>query len=773
MSSVGIDFGGNSAVIAVAKKGGVEVIVNEASNRETRIVVGFGETERFIGEQGYVQLKSNFKNTVVYPNRFLGVRVDAPFFQDEKKWLYSPVSTTPDNRLTFDVNYKGEPRQFTPEQITAMMFQTLKQNIRNNDIPHSDVVISVPSYYTEQERKALLDAAKIAQVNVVRLLNESTAVTLGYGIFRKAELTTTARNVLFIDFGHCKTSAFVSSFTNQKAKILNQIHERSLGVRDIDWKLLEFYGKICADQYDSNPIKKEKPRLRMIDAIEKQRKILSANNEAAINVDYIVEDNDLAHVLTREKLEEIIAPVVERFRVLLETLKSQITVPLHSIELVGGGTRIPIIQRIIQEVFSMEVSRTLNASECIARGCAIQAAMLNPLFKVAPYDVEEANYYPIRCSWLFKGEQDNMEVESDAKNNPEKQTSILFAAGCSVPNIKSVTFHRDEKIDFKLFYDPVPAGADALLANYIILPAHPKEKEFGIKLRVQLNRDGIVEFDSAQLNEEYEDAPAAPTGDKMNEEPKAGENKEAPKAKKTRTTKLNVELSQINSLPTKRVDQFLDEEYKMASQDTLIRETYEKKNDLESYIYEMRNKLGEKFSAYATSEAKTTLLGLLEQAESWLYSEGFKTTKEVYAQKLAELKKLGDPISSRFREYEYIPEVSAEFLQNLATYDSVASSTDAQFEHITAEEKKTVADAVREHRDYLAKISEAFSRANRTENSSVSSQDILNKHKAFVDKHYPIINKPKPKPQATKPETTQEAPKQEAPKPEQKMEEEK
>jgi len=772
MSSVGIDFGGNSAVIAVAKKGGVEVIVNEASNRETRIVVGFGETERFIGEQGYVQLKSNFKNTVVYPNRFLGVRVDAPFYQDEKKWLYNPVSTTPDNRLTFDVNYKGEPRQFTPEQITAMMFQTLKQNIRNNDIPHSDVVISVPSYYTEQERKSLLDAAKIAQVNVVRLLNESTAVTLGYGIFRKAELTTTARNVLFIDFGHCKTSAFVSSFTNQKAKILNQIHERSLGVRDIDWKLLEFYGKICADQYDSNPIKKEKPRLRMIDAIEKQRKILSANNEAAINVDYIVEDNDLAHVLTRDKLEEIIAPVVERFRALLETLKSQITVPLHSIEIVGGGTRIPIIQRAIQEVFSMEVSRTLNASECIARGCAIQAAMLNPLFKVAPYDVEEANYYPIRCAWLFKGEKDNMEVESDAKNNPEKQTSILFAAGCSIPNIKSVTFHRDEKIDFKLFYDPVPAGADALLANYVVQPGHPKEKEFGIKLRVQLNRDGIVEFDSAQLNEEYEDAPAAPAGDKMNEEPKAGENKEAPKAKKTRTTKLNVESTEINSLPTKKVEQFLDEEYKMAAQDRLIRETYEKKNDLESYIYEMRNKLGEKFSAYATSETKTSLLALLEQAESWLYSEGFKTTKEVYAQKLAELKKIGDPISNRFREYESIPEVSAEFLQNLATYDSVASSTDANFDHITAEEKKTVGDAVREHRDYLAKISEAFSRANRTENPSVSSQDILNKHKAFVDKHYATINKPKPKPQATKPETT-EAPKEEAPKTEQKMEEEK
>ena len=88
--------------------------------------------------------------------------------------------------------------------------------------------------------------------------------------------------------------------------------------------------------------------------------------------------------------------------------------------------------------------------------------MLSPLFKVAQYDIEEANYYPIRCSWVFK-ENANIDLENDPKNVPEKQTSILFDKGCSVPNIKSVTFHRDEFIDFKLFYDPVPSGADAIL----------------------------------------------------------------------------------------------------------------------------------------------------------------------------------------------------------------------------------------------------------------------------------------------------------------------
>ena len=220
------------------------------------------------------------------------------------------------------VTYRKEKRHFSSEQLTATMLQKIKSIVAKNDLSAKEMVISVPNYYLEQERKALLDAAKIADIKVLRLLNESTAIAMGYGIFRKAELVATPRNVLFVDFGHCSSSAFVASFTNQKTKIIHQVSERNLGVRDIDWKLLEFYSKICVDQYDTNPIKKEKPRLRLIDAIEKQRKILSANSEAAINVDNIAEDSDLSYVLGRDKLEELATPVINQFRTLLESLKA-------------------------------------------------------------------------------------------------------------------------------------------------------------------------------------------------------------------------------------------------------------------------------------------------------------------------------------------------------------------------------------------------------------------------------------------------------------------
>lgn len=173
--AIGLDLGSQTACLTVAKKGGVEIVLNEANYRETQLVVGFGDNERFIGEQGYVQLKSNFKNTIVFPTRFLGLRADSPLLPEEKKWLYTPLATIDGDRIAFEVRYKGEKKTFQPEQVVAMLLQKLQASYKKIGVGHNDMVISVPSYFTEAERKALLDAAKIAGINVVRLINESTA----------------------------------------------------------------------------------------------------------------------------------------------------------------------------------------------------------------------------------------------------------------------------------------------------------------------------------------------------------------------------------------------------------------------------------------------------------------------------------------------------------------------------------------------------------------------------------------------------------------------
>lgn len=703
IGAIGIDLGSLRSCIAVAKRGGVEIITNEGSHRETQNIVGFGQNERFIGEQGFVQFKSNFKNTVNYFTRFLDVKNSTPYLSQEKKWITTNLVETEDNRLAFELMFKGEKRRFLPEQITAMMIQKLKQIIERSGLSGKEVVLSVPGYFTEKERHALLDAAKIAEVNVLRLFNEESAVALGYGIFRRADLdATVARNVVFVDLGHSKCSCYVASFTKEKLKVLSIVHERNLGARDFDWSLLEFLAKKFNEQHGLSFMKNDKAKLRLLDAIEKQRKILSANSEANISVEYLVEDEDLNYHLSRAEFEKIISADLQRFKDILLRLREEITnkkIQIHSVEIVGGATRIPCVQRIIEEVFGKDLSRTLNMSECIARGCAMQAAIISPLFKVASYDVEEANYYPIKCSWHFFDpakltNKQAMEIEDTERNQPEKQTATLFDKGCSIPNVKSLTFNRDDAIKFTLFYDPVPAGTDEILGHYTIFPQKPKEKDFNIKLRVRLHHNGTVGLEEAVFNEEYteeyqvpiasspkpEEKKTAETQENTaNSEPEKEKKEEAAKfetktRKKTRATELKFESVILKGFSEKELSKFFEEEAHMNNHDHLVRETYEKKNALESYIYDMRQKLQDKYMEYCTADIRETLLKRLGDNENWLYNEGAAASKGQYVARLEELKKVGDPIIRRFNEYAHLPEILNELAITRTQYESFAEN---------------------------------------------------------------------------------------------------
>jgi len=514
--------------------------------------------------------------------------------------------------------------------------------------------------------------------------------------------------------------------------------------------------------------------VRMLDVIEKQRKVLSANQEASINVEYLAEDLDLNIHLSREQFEQLITPQVQKIKQILEKLKSEITVPLHSVEIIGGGTRIPAVQKVIQEVFGMELLRTLNATEVIARGCGIQAAMLSPLFKVAEYGIEETNYYPIKCSWLFLNKEDvNMNVENDSKNNIQKQQSLIFSAGCVLPSVKAITFHKDEPlIDFKLYYEPSVHGFDPILARYVIHSVKPKETEFGIKIRVLLNKHGIIEFDNAQLIEDYYEDIIAPKDEKtaekkegegQNSEPTKEENKdqEVKKKKKSRTTQLQTDISNYQTLSTSQISSFSAEENALSNADRITHETYEKKNQLESYIYEMRNKLNDTYASYVHSNVKTTFLNELEKVEQWLYGEGAKTTKEAYIKKFDDLYFFGGPIEKRYREFQNIPEVANNFLQTLASFESVVASNDDKYAHISMEERKPVLASIASNRKWLNDIISKLPSANRSEEPPVKTGEINDTHNNFINEYSKVVNKPKPKPQEPKKEEKMESEKKE------------
>jgi len=195
-----------------------------------------------------------------------------------------------------------------------------------------------------------LDACKIADISVTRLFNETSAVALSYGIFRRKELSSTPKNVVFVDLGYSKLSAFCASFTNEKCTVLAEAHARNVGCRNIDWDLLtHFAGKFKA-QFGCDPMKNERAKLRMLDAIEKMRKTLSANSDANINIECLMEDEDLFYNHTRVEMEAIIAPMLEVIKstlVELNEILKQKNITISDVEIIGGGTRTPIVQKYI------------------------------------------------------------------------------------------------------------------------------------------------------------------------------------------------------------------------------------------------------------------------------------------------------------------------------------------------------------------------------------------------------------------------------------------
>lgn len=195
----------------------------------------------------------------------------------------------------------------------------LKKFYELANIQTKDIVLSVPSYFSNVERQAVLDAAEIAHLKCIRLINESTAVALTYGFFRRPDLPEKGdpRNVVFVDLGHSKLTVTIAAFLAGKMKIVCHHSDRNFGARNFDNLLVEKLGEEFTKKFGADPRKNVRCRLRMLDAIDKQRKILSANLEATIHLECLLEDEDLHRNIKRQEFEDMIAPYVDKFNTLL------------------------------------------------------------------------------------------------------------------------------------------------------------------------------------------------------------------------------------------------------------------------------------------------------------------------------------------------------------------------------------------------------------------------------------------------------------------------
>lgn len=202
MSVAGIDVGDQKSCIAVARKRGIDVLMNKESKRETPSVVGFSDKARSLGTDAAGSLSINPKNTIFGVKRLLGKKFSNPDVQRDISQLPYKVTEGPDGGILINVNYLGEQHAFTPEQILAGIIKDMKDIAEVDGSPVTDCVLAVPTYFAESERYAMLNAARIAGVNCLRLINDTTATALAYGIYKTDLPETDPVNVTFVDVGH-------------------------------------------------------------------------------------------------------------------------------------------------------------------------------------------------------------------------------------------------------------------------------------------------------------------------------------------------------------------------------------------------------------------------------------------------------------------------------------------------------------------------------------------------------------------------------------------
>ncbi|KAI9825999.1 MAG: Heat shock protein hsp88 [Sarea resinae] len=713
MSVVGVDFGTQNTVIAVARNRGVDVITNEVSNRATPSLVGFGPKSRYLGEAAKTQEISNLKNTVGSLKRLAGRSLKDPDVQIEQDFVTAPLVDV-NGQVGAEVTYLGKKEQFTATQLTSMFLSKIKATASAElRLPVSDIVISVPPWFTDAQRRSIMDAAEVSGLKLLRLMNDTTATALGYGI-TKLDLPSAEekpRRVAFVDIGHSNYTCSIVEFKKGELAVKSTAYDRHFGGRNFDKALVDHFAAEFKEKFKIDINTNPKAYLRVAAAAEKLKKVLSANAAAPINIESLMNDIDVRGILKREELEELVKPLLDRATVPLEQALAEAKLKVEDIdfvEMVGGCTRVPALKERISKFFNKTLSFTLNQDESVARGCAFSCAILSPVFRVRDFSVHDIVNYPIEFTW---------EQSADI---PDEDTSLtVFNKGNVMPSTKILTFYRKQAFDLEARYakpELLPGKTNPWIGRFSVkgVKADAKDDFMICKLKARLNLHGILNVEQGYYVEDVEVEEPIPEekegakkdADAMETDQPNGSADAKPKTRKIKKQVRKGDLpisSGTASLDAASKEAAAEKENNMFMEDKLVADTEDKKNELESYIYELRGKIDDQYSEFANEDEKTKLKEKLEQSEDWLYDEGEDATKAIYVAKMDEIRFVAGPIVQR-----YMDKVEAERQAVLEAQEKAAAAKKADEEARKAAEAEAKKASEPETKDEEMKDAESI-----------------------------------------------------------------
>ena len=386
--AIGIDLGTTYSCVAVFHDGEVEVIPNEQGSRITPSYVAFTDTGRLIGNAAKNQVAINPKNTVFDAKRLIGRHFDEEEVQSDcKHWPFTVVER--DGRPLMQVEYKGEIVTFYPEEISSMVLTKMKEIAEAYiGTTVTDAVITVPSTFNDSQRQATKDAATIAGINVLRIINEPTAAAMAYGLDKKGEC-----NVLVFDLGGGTFNVSVLTIEDGIFDVKSTSGDNHLGGEDFDNCMVNHFVQEFKLKHKKDLTTSKRAIQRLRKACEQAKIALSFNSKTCLEIDSLFEGIDFHTSITRAKFEEICVNLLQcTLEPVEKALKDSGTYSyelgrivgtlskddIHEIVLVGGSTRIPKLQQLLREFFNgKRLNKSINPDEAVAYGAAIQAAILS------------------------------------------------------------------------------------------------------------------------------------------------------------------------------------------------------------------------------------------------------------------------------------------------------------------------------------------------------------------------------------------------------------
>ncbi|KAH8343212.1 hypothetical protein KR059_006786 [Drosophila kikkawai] len=531
-----VDLGTEWMKVGVVSPGvPMEIALNRESKRKTPAILAFRNGVRTIGEDAQTIGIKDPNSAYGYLLDLLGKTIDNPIVElYRKRFPYYNIIGDPERNTV--VFRKSDTEEFSVEELVAQMLVKAKQFAQEStQQPITECVLTVPGYFGQAEREALLAAAQLANLKVLQLINDYAAVALNYGVFHRGEINETAQYFLFYDMGAYKTSAAVVSYQLVKDKQTKEVNpvvqvlgvgfDRTLGGLEIQLRLRDYLAA------EFNALKKTKtdvttsPRAlaKLFKEAGRLKNVLSANTDHYAQIENLLEDIDFKLAVSREKLEEICADLWPRTTKPLEQALASSHLSLDVINqviLFGGGTRVPRVQETIKALIKQELGKNLNADESATMGAVYKAADLSAGFKVKKFVVKDAVLYPLQVS--FERDPGDGAAVKQVKR-------VLFALMNPYPQKKVITFNKHTD-DFEFFVnyadlDRYSQGDITALGSLNVTKVELKQvKELlekskqdlvdnkGIKAYFYLDDSGIFRctnveyvYDKQKLEEEAED----------------------------------------------------------------------------------------------------------------------------------------------------------------------------------------------------------------------------------------------------------------------------